>query len=40
MPIGLSTGHIIELVEVLFPDAAERDTLFWNTPQRLFGFAA
>jgi hypothetical protein len=32
-------GPLVELVEVLFPDAAERDTLFWKTPQRLFGFA-
>jgi predicted TIM-barrel fold metal-dependent hydrolase len=31
-------GPLVELVEVLFPDAAERAALFWKTPQRLFGF--
>jgi predicted TIM-barrel fold metal-dependent hydrolase len=33
-------GPLVELVEILFPDAADRDTLFWKTPQRLFGFGA
>lgn len=33
-------GPLVELVEVLFPDAADRETLFWKTPQRLFGFGA
>jgi hypothetical protein len=33
-------GPLVELVEVLFPDATERETLFWKTLQRLFGFVA
>ncbi len=33
-------GPLVELVEVLFPDAADREKLFWKTPQRLFGFGA
>jgi predicted TIM-barrel fold metal-dependent hydrolase len=33
-------GPLVELVEVLFPDAADREKLFWKTPQLLFGFAA
>lgn len=33
-------GPLVELVGVLFPDATDRETLFWKTPQRLFGFGA
>ncbi len=31
-------GPLLELVEVLFPDAADRRKLFCDTPRRLFGF--
>ena len=31
-------GPLVELAEMLFPDAAERRKLFWDTPRRLFGF--
>ena len=31
-------GPLVELVEILFPDPKDRQTLFWKTPQRLFGF--
>jgi len=31
-------GPLVELAEVLFPDPAERRTLFCDTPRRLFGF--
>lgn len=31
-------GPMLKLVELLFPDAADRDTILWRTPQRLFGF--
>jgi predicted TIM-barrel fold metal-dependent hydrolase len=31
-------GPLVELVEILFPNAADRRTLLWNTPCRLFGF--
>jgi predicted TIM-barrel fold metal-dependent hydrolase len=31
-------GPLVELAEVLFPDLAERRTLFCDTPRRLFGF--
>ena len=31
-------GPLVELVEILFPDAVDRRTLFWETPRRLFGF--
>ncbi|MGH6664639.1 MAG: amidohydrolase family protein [Pseudolabrys sp.] len=33
-------GPLVELVELLFPNPADRHTLFWKTPQRLFGFGA
>jgi hypothetical protein len=39
-PQGQDYGPLVELVEVLFPDATERETLFWKTLQRLFGFVA
>jgi predicted TIM-barrel fold metal-dependent hydrolase len=31
-------GPLVELAELLFPDPAERHTLFCDTPRRLFGF--
>jgi predicted TIM-barrel fold metal-dependent hydrolase len=35
----LDYGPLLDLVEMLFPDAADRQKLFWDTPNRLFGFA-
>ena len=32
-------GPLVELVEMLFPDAGDRRKLFWETPRRLLGFA-
>ena len=32
-------GPLVELVEMLFPDPADRRALFCGTPRRLFGFA-
>jgi predicted TIM-barrel fold metal-dependent hydrolase len=32
-------GPLVELVEMLFPNADERRQLFYETPRRLFGFA-
>jgi predicted TIM-barrel fold metal-dependent hydrolase len=34
----LDYGPLLTLVEMLFPDEADRQKLFWETPQRLFGF--
>jgi predicted TIM-barrel fold metal-dependent hydrolase len=31
-------GPLVQLVELLFPDAGDRRRLFWDTPKRLFGF--
>jgi predicted TIM-barrel fold metal-dependent hydrolase len=31
-------GPLVELVELLFTNPADRQALFWNTPRRLFGF--
>lgn len=31
-------GPLARLTELLFPDPAERRTLLWETPRRLFGF--
>jgi predicted TIM-barrel fold metal-dependent hydrolase len=31
-------GPLVELAQLLFPDAAARRTLFIDTPRRLFGF--
>jgi predicted TIM-barrel fold metal-dependent hydrolase len=31
-------GPLVELVELLFPDPADRNTLFYGTARRLFGF--
>ncbi|HEY5305370.1 MAG TPA: amidohydrolase family protein [Pseudolabrys sp.] len=37
-PVRQDYGPLVELVEILFPAAADRHALFWKTPQRLFGF--
>jgi predicted TIM-barrel fold metal-dependent hydrolase len=34
----LDYGPLLTLAEMLFPDEADRQKLFWDTPQRLFGF--
>jgi len=31
-------GPLVKLVELVFPDPADRRKLLWETPQRLFGF--
>ncbi len=31
-------GPLLELVETLFPNPADRRTLLWDTPRKLFGF--
>jgi hypothetical protein len=31
-------GPLVELANLLFPDPAERRTLFCDTPHHLFGF--
>jgi predicted TIM-barrel fold metal-dependent hydrolase len=31
-------GPLVQLVELLFPDSADRRKLLWDTPVRLFGF--
>ncbi len=33
-------GPLLKLVELLFPDPADRHTLLWETPRRLLGFAS
>lgn len=33
-------GPLLALAGLLFPSAADRQKLFWDTPRRLFGFAA
>jgi predicted TIM-barrel fold metal-dependent hydrolase len=38
-PERLDYGPLLTLVEMLFPDPADRQKLFWQTPNRLFGFA-
>jgi predicted TIM-barrel fold metal-dependent hydrolase len=39
-PYRQDYGPLLELVEMLFPDAADRRRLLWETPRRLFGFDA
>jgi predicted TIM-barrel fold metal-dependent hydrolase len=39
-PLRQDYGPLVELAETLFPDAASRRKLFWDTPMRLFGFSA
>jgi predicted TIM-barrel fold metal-dependent hydrolase len=36
----LDYGPLLSLVDMLLPDAAEQQKLFWKTPNRLFGFQA
>ncbi|MEO8740993.1 MAG: amidohydrolase family protein [Casimicrobiaceae bacterium] len=36
----LDYGPLLKLVEILFPDRASRQKLFWETPRALFGFRA
>ena len=36
----LDYGPLLNLVGTLFPDAADRRKLLWETPKRLFGFGA
>lgn len=38
-PVRQDVGPLIDLVGELFPDAADRKKLFWDTPNRLFKFA-
>ena len=33
-------GPLIDLAETFFPDAADRQAVFWDNPRRLFGFGA
>ena len=35
----LDYGPLLKLIETLFPDRANRQKLFWDTPRALFGFA-
>ncbi len=39
-PERVGYERIVKLAETLFPDAADRRKLFWETPRRLFGFKA
>jgi len=39
-PERVDYGPLLTLAERLFPDPADRRKLFWETPRRLFGFAA
>lgn len=39
-PERIDYGTLLRLVERLFPDAADRRKLLWETPCRLFGFDA
>jgi predicted TIM-barrel fold metal-dependent hydrolase len=39
-PLRQDYGPLVELAEMLFPDATARRKLFWQTPQRLLGFGA
>lgn len=39
-PARIDYGTLLALAERLLPDAAERRTICWDTPRRLFGFGA
>jgi predicted TIM-barrel fold metal-dependent hydrolase len=39
-PTRVDYGVLLHQVLVLFPDASERRKLLWDTPRKLFGFAA
>ncbi len=36
----LDYGPLLRVVDLLFPDGADRQKLLWDTPARLFGFGA
>jgi len=38
-PVRVDYGVLLAVTLALFPDAAERRTLMWETPRELFGFA-
>lgn len=38
-PVHVDYGVLLQLVLALFPDAADRRKLLWDTPRGLFGFA-
>jgi predicted TIM-barrel fold metal-dependent hydrolase len=37
-PQRMDYGPLLTAVDMLFPDPADRQKLFWDTPNRLFGF--
>jgi predicted TIM-barrel fold metal-dependent hydrolase len=37
-PQRIDYGPLLALVDMLFPDTADRNKLLWETPKRLFGF--
>jgi predicted TIM-barrel fold metal-dependent hydrolase len=37
-PERIDYGPVLQLMETLLPDAAARQAVYWDTPQRLFGF--
>lgn len=39
-PYRQDYGPLLDLVEMLFPDASDQRKLLWDTPRRLFGFGA
>ena len=39
-PERLDYGPLLSLTAQLFPAPSDRQKLFWDTPRRLFGFAA
>jgi len=39
-PTRVDYGVLLKLVSTLFPDAADRRRLLWDTPRRLLGFAS
>jgi predicted TIM-barrel fold metal-dependent hydrolase len=39
-PVRVDYGVLLQLVLTLFPDAADRRRLLWDTPRALFGFSS
>jgi predicted TIM-barrel fold metal-dependent hydrolase len=39
-PERIDYGPLLSLANALLPDEAIRNKVFWETPQRLFGFIA
>ena len=39
-PVHVDYGVLLQVALALFPDAADRRKLMWETPRHLFGFAA